>query len=323
MDTQSAMTKPTLLQRLPLGQQADTLARLEQDFDVVQLWQTNDPDAALAACKDRVVAVVTGPSTPTTAELIDKLPQLTAICSFGVGYDHIDVAHAHKKGIQISNTPDVLNDCVADLAWGLILAATRHIGHAERYVRAGLWGNGPRLPLATKVSGKKLGILGLGRIGREIAERARGFKMDVRYHGRHAHEDAPWPYEPSLIELACWADFLVVAIVGGPATRHMVNQAIIEALGPKGVLVNISRGSVIDETALVHALENGQLGAAGLDVFEAEPKVPDSLKHLDNVVLLPHIGSATVETRWAMVDLVLRNAQAFAQTGKVLTPILN
>lgn len=316
------MTKPTLLQRLPLGQQADTLARLEQDFDVIQLWQANDQDAALTACKDRVVAVVTGPSTPTPAELIDKLPQLKVICSFGVGYDHIDVNHAHKKGIQVSNTPDVLNDCVADLTWGLILATARHISHAERYVRAGQWGNGPRLPLATKVSGKKLGILGLGRIGREIAERARGFKMDVRYHSRRAHEDAGWPYEPSLIELARWADFMVVATVGGPTTRHLVNQAVIEALGPQGMLINISRGSVVDETALVHALEHGQLGAAGLDVFEAEPKVPDSLKHLDNVVLLPHIGSATVETRGAMVDLVLRNAQAFAKTGQVLTPIL-
>ncbi|MEO6984539.1 MAG: 2-hydroxyacid dehydrogenase [Paralcaligenes sp.] len=315
------MTKPTLLQRLPLGQQADSLARLEQDFEVIQLWQADNQDAALAACKDRVVAVVTGPSTPTPAEFIDKLPCLKAICSFGVGYEHVAVAYAHKKDIQVSNTPDVLNDCVADLTWGLILTTARHISHADRYVRAGQWGHGPRLPLATKVSGKKLGILGLGRIGREIAERARGFKMDVRYHGRHAHQDAGWPYEPSLLELARWADFLVVAALGGPTTHHLVNRAIIEALGPKGVLINISRGSVIDETALVHALENGELGGAGLDVFEAEPKVPDSLKQLDNVVLLPHIGSATVETRWAMVDLVLRNAQAFAKTGRVLTPI--
>ena len=313
--------KPVLLQLFPLPAMADADRRLADDYEVIPLWLADDPDATIAARRDDIVAIVTGGSAATPGVLMDKLPALKAICSLGVGYDAIDVDHAARKGIQVSNTPEVLNDCVADLAWGLILATARRMGQAERYVRADRWARGEDLPFATKVSGKKLGILGMGRVGMAIAERSPGFKMTVRYHNRRARPDAPWEYEESLLALAGWADILVIATVGGPSTRHLVDRSVLEALGPQGLLINVSRGSVVDEAALVQALLDGKLGAAGLDVFENEPHIPDEIKHLDNVVALPHIGSATVETRSAMVDLVVRNAHAFATTGEVITPV--
>src|SRR5690606_10405842 len=201
-----------------------------------------------------------------------------------------------------------LTDCVADLAWGLIIAGARRMTLGDRYVRAGRWGQvHGNIPLGTRVSGKKLGIVGLGRIGQAIARRGQGFDMDVRYHNRRPREDSPYGYEATLVELARWADFLVVATVGGPQTRHLVKQEDIEATGPQGIIVHIAHRHVIDEQAL--------------DVFEHEPNVPDALKPSDNTVLLPHIGSATYETRMAMEDLMLENLQSFFQTGKLVTPV--
>ncbi len=311
---------PVLLQLLPLPF-PEAQQRLAQHFDVIQLWNEQDPDAVIAARRDEIVALVTSAMTPTSAALIDKLPNLRAICSHGVGYDAIDVKHAQQKGIQVSNTPDVLNDCVADLALGLLLATARKLGHAERYVRGNLWGTDAKFPLAVKVSHKKIGIVGLGRIGMAIAQRAKGFDMEIRYHNRRERADVGLRYEPSLQQLADWADFLVIATVGGPETRHLVNGEVIKALGPDGILINIARGTVVDETAMVNALASGELGGAGLDVYESEPTVPEALKSLDNVVIVPHIASATNETRRAMSDLVAANAQAYANTGKVITPI--
>jgi len=313
--------KPALLQLVPLPALANADKQLAEDYHVIPLWLASDVDTVISAYKNDILAIVTSGLASTTAELMDKLPALKAICSLGVGYDTIDIGHANRRGIQVSNTPEVLNDCVADLTWGLILATARRLGAAERYVRENQWGSGANLPLATKVSGKKLGIVGMGRVGMAIAERSIGFKMQVRYHNRHARDDTPWEHEESLARLASWADFLVVATVGGASTRRLINREIFEALGPQGILINVSRGSVVDETALVQTLLNGKLGAAGLDVYESEPNVPDALKKLDNVVLLPHIGSATLETRCAMVDLLLRNAHAFATTGRVITPV--
>lgn len=313
-------TRPTLLQLLPFPF-PEAQSRLVQHFDVIELWNESDPDAAIAARRDDITVLVTSAMTSTRADIIDKLPKLKAICSLGVGYDAIDVKHAQQKGIQVSNTPDVLNDCVADLAFGLLIATARRLGQAERYVRSDQWGTEAKFPLGIKVSHKKMGIVGLGRIGMAIAQRAAGFDMDIRYHNRKARNDVDYTYEPSLTELASWADFLVIATVGGPSTQKLVGKEVLEALGPKGVLVNIARGSVIDEDALVSALINGQLGGAGLDVYVSEPNVPDALKNLDNVVIVPHIASATTETRMDMVDLVLRNAENYAQTGKVITPI--
>lgn len=310
--------KPTLLQLLPLSRAEQPLA---EQFNVIELWKASDPTAVIAANSGNITVLTTSAMTATRADLIDSLPKLQAICSFGVGYDSIDVKHAQQKGIQVSNTPDVLNDCVADQAMGLLLATARKLAQADRYVRANQWGSSATFPLGVKVSHKKIGIIGLGRIGVAIAQRAAGFNMDIRYHNRHPRNDVSYTYEASLLDLAAWADFLVVATVGGASTRNLVDQNVIKALGPNGILINIARGSVIDEDAMVQALVSGELGGAGLDVYDAEPNVPDALKTLDNVVIAPHIASATTETRQAMANLVLENALAFASTGKLVTPI--
>ena len=294
---------------------------LADRYDVVELWKYPDRKAALAEHGKGVTAVVTSATYGANAELINALPDLKAICSWGVGYETIDVQAAKQRGVQVSNTPDVLTDCVADLAWGLLIAGARHMGQGERFVRAGQWGQvHGGIPLGQRVSGKKLGIIGLGRIGVAIARRGMGFDMDVRYHNRRKRDDVEYGYEASLTDLAKWADFLIVATVGGSSTRHLVNREVLEALGPTGIIVNIARGPVIDETALVTALEAGKLGCAALDVFEHEPKVPEALLKTDRAVLLPHIGSATLETRVAMENLMLENLQAFFETGRVVTP---
>ncbi|ARP82438.1 hydroxyacid dehydrogenase [Bordetella genomosp. 8] len=297
-------------------------ARLAQDYDVVELWKYPDRKAALAEHGKGVDVLVTSANFGCTAEMIDALPDLKAICSWGVGYETIDIQAAQRRGVQVSNTPDVLTDCVADLAWGLMIASARRIAYGDRFVRTGGWGQvHGSIPLGSRVSGKKLGIVGLGRIGQAIARRGAGFDMDVRYHSRNKRDDVPYAYEASLVELARWADFLVVATVGGPGTRHLISREVLEALGPQGTIINIARGPVIDETALVEALQSGKLGSAALDVFEHEPKVPDALKANDNVVLLPHIGSATYETRREMENLMIENLQAYLRTGKVITPV--
>ncbi|OZI32764.1 hydroxyacid dehydrogenase [Bordetella genomosp. 1] len=295
--------------------------RLAEGYDVFELWKHEDRKAALAQHGKGVTALVTSASYGATAELMDALPDLKAICSWGVGYETIDVAAAKARGIQVSNTPDVLTDCVADLAWGLLIAAARRIGQGERFVRDGKWGQiHGSIPLGMRVSGKKLGIVGLGRIGEAIARRGLGFDMEVRYHNRRQRDDVDYGYEATLTGLAEWADFLVVATVGGAQTRHLVGREALEALGPKGIIVNIARGPVIDEAAMTEALQSGKLGFAALDVFEHEPKVPEALRSGDQTVVLPHIGSATYETRLAMEDLMLANLKAFFDTGRVITP---
>lgn len=312
---------PTIVQIGPLSERMNQ--ELPASHQVLQLWKQTDRAAALAAHADSIRIAVTSATHGCTAETIEALPHLQAICSWGVGYEKLDIDAARARGIQVSNTPDVLNDCVADLAWALILATARRVGQAERYVRQGRWGgtHDGTFPLGTRVSGKRLGILGLGRIGAAIARRGAGFDMDIRYHNRTPKPEFAWQYEASLTALAEWADFLVVACVGGPTTHHLVSAEVIRALGARGTLVNISRGPVVDEQALVQALQEGALGAAGLDVFEREPHVPPALLDMDNVVLMPHQGSATVETRRAMEDLVLQNLDAFLRTGRVLTPV--
>jgi lactate dehydrogenase-like 2-hydroxyacid dehydrogenase len=249
------------------------------------------------------------------------LPALKVISSLGVGYDTIDIEAARRRGVTVGNTPDVLNDCVADLAFGLLIDVARGISAAERFVRRGDWKRGA-FPLATRVSGKRLGVLGLGRIGQAIARRSIGFEMEVRYHSRRPVENVAWAYEPTPQALAEWADFLVVACAGGAATHHLVSSDVLKALGPKGFLINISRGTVVDERALVDALLQKRIAGAALDVFENEPNVPEELLSLDNVVLLPHIASATHETRKAMGDLVLANLRSYFSSGRVQTPIV-
>lgn len=296
--------------------------RLADSYDVIELWKYEDRQAALARFGPGVTALVTSANMGASAELIAALPDPKAICSWGVGYETIDVEAARQRGVQVSNTPDVLTDCVADLAWGLLIAAARRMGQGERFVRAGRWGQvHGSIPLGMRVSGKKLGVVGLGRIGEAIARRGLGFDMQVRYHNRRRRDDVDYGYAASLTELAEWADFLVVATVGGPSTRHLVGREALRALGPKGIIVNIARGPVIDEAAMVALLESGELGFAALDVFEHEPKVPDFFKTTDQAVVLPHIGSATTETRMDMENLMLDNLAAYFATGKVITPV--
>ncbi|MGO3132217.1 MAG: 2-hydroxyacid dehydrogenase [Alcaligenes sp.] len=266
------------------------------------------------------VLITTGTQGADKA-LIDALPNLQAICSLGVGYDAIDLDAVRARGVMLSNTPDVLNDCVADLAIGLLIDVVRGISASDRHVRRGDWPRvGPTMP-STRVSGKRLGMLGMGRVGQVIARRAIGFNMEIRYHTRTAKPELPWQHEPSLIALAQWCDFLIVACPGSPETFHLVSAEVLKALGPNGYLVNVARGSVVDEQALVAALGSGQLGGAGLDVFENEPEVPAQLLSNERVVVLPHVGSATRETRAAMCQLVLSNVEGFLSEGRLVTPV--
>jgi lactate dehydrogenase-like 2-hydroxyacid dehydrogenase len=295
-------------------------AALEREFELRALWREPDPAAFLAAHGAGFDGVVTSAPVGASAALIDALPSLRVIASFGVGHDTIDREAARRRGIAVSTTPDVLTDCVADLAMGALLAAARGLAAADRFVRRGDWQRG-RFPLTTRVSGKRLGIVGLGRIGRAVAKRAAGFDLELRYHGRGAVPGAAWPLERSVVDLARWADFLVVTCAGGPATRHLVSAAVLDALGPEGLLVNVARGSVVDEAALVDALAAGRLGGAALDVYEDEPNVPAALLGMDRVVLLPHVGSGTRETRAAMSELVLANLRRFFADGELVTPL--
>lgn len=231
-----------------------------------------------------------------------------------------DLDAAAAAGIVVSNTPGVLDDCVADTAIGLMIDVARRFSASDRYVRSGQWPNGA-YPLGARFSGRKLGIVGLGHIGHAIAKRAVAFDCEIRYMQRHPLADVPYAFEPDLVALARWADFLAIAVAGGESTRGLVSRKVLDALGPQGFVVNVARGSVIDEAALVEALRDGRLGGAGLDVYEREPQVPAELLGRDDVVLLPHVGSATAETRTAMAELTAANLVAFVRTGALLTPI--
>lgn len=286
----------------------------------VRLTEQADPAAYLREHGDEVVAVVTRARTGVSHDLMDALPRLGAIVNFGVGYETTDVARARARGIEVSNTPDVLTDCVADLAVGALIDVMRRLSAADRYVRRGDWVPGG-FPLTTKVSGKRVGILGLGRIGRAIARRLEGFDVELSYHSRTAANDVPYQYADSPRALAAGADVLVVAAAGGAGTRGLVSADVLEALGPHGFLVNIARGSVIDEPALVAALVGGGIAGAALDVFVDEPRVPPALLGFDTVVLLPHIASGTHETREAMGELAFQNLHRFMTEGALVTPV--
>jgi len=294
--------------------------QLAGEFDLSFLWQVPDPEAFLARHGGEFVGLVTSGGPGADAVLIDALPALKVIASRGVGYDKIDIDMAKTRGIAVSNTPGVLTDCVADLAVGALIAVIRRVCEADRFVRDGGWLQ-TRFPLTTRVNGKKLGIVGMGRIGKAVARRAQGFNMEIRYHSRTRIPESPFGFEPDLTDLAHWADFMVLCVPGGPETHHLVSSEIIGALGPSGTLVNVARGSIVDETALVAALLSGQLAAAALDVYEDEPNVPSELMELPNVVLLPHIASNTTETFEDMENLVLENLKSFFDTGHLLTPV--
>ncbi|MFN9765597.1 MAG: 2-hydroxyacid dehydrogenase [Pseudomonadota bacterium] len=279
-----------------------------------------DP-AAFAVAAPGIRAVAAGGDSRVDAGLIARLPALQIISVMGVGYDGIDVEAARARGVVVTHTPDVLNDEVADLAIGLMLAAARQLPAADRYVRSGQWEARGPMPLARKMSGSRLGLVGMGRIGQAIAHRAQAFGMSIAYTARSAKPGLPYRFVASVEELAAGSDFLVLITPGGAGTRHLVDAKVLRALGPKGILVNVARGSVVDEAALVDALEQGVLGGAALDVFEDEPRVPARLLALPHVVVAPHIGSATHATRQAMADLAFANLQARLAGQPLLTPV--
>ena len=296
----------------------------EQDIDTLspyyEIISVQSPDEGLALAQEtlqRVEALFGSATKQISHEFLDALTNLKVISSFGVGFDPYDEAYIRSRKIRLGYTPDVLNDCVADLAFALLLDCARQVSASDRYVRAGRWASEGPFPLGTQVSAKRLGIVGLGRIGIEIAERAKGFRMEILYHNRKPRTDVPYRYVDSLLGLAEQSDFLVVATPGGPDNAKLINQAVFEALGSEGYLINIARGVVVDEDALVKALENKTIAGAGLDVFLNEPHVPEALFKLDNVTLSSHIASATVETRNAMRNLAIENFLHFRQHGEV------
>jgi hydroxypyruvate reductase len=296
--------------------------QLQELYECQFLPPSGDERQAFLAQHGRgAEALATNARFGASAELVDALPDLKVISSLGVGLEAIDLDVMRKRRIAVGYTPEVLNDCVADLAFSLLTNLARRITAADAFIRHGEWLKGV-FPVTTRISGKRLGIIGMGRIGSVIARRAAGFDMEVRYHNRKPVIGSPLGYASSQVELAAWADFLVLASSGGPETHNMVSHEVLDALGPKGYLVNVSRGSVIDQPVLIDYLEKKKIAGAGLDVYEHEPEVPKALLSLDNVVLTPHIASNTVETRAAMAQRVVDNLGVFFASKSVVSSAL-
>lgn len=298
----------------------EQMETLEQHFDVIRLWKEKDPESVLQARKTDIVAISSVFFVPVSRNLIENLPNLEIISQFAVGYDNIDVKAAKERGIAVTNTPDVLTDETANTAMALLLAVSKRVCEGDMFVRVGKWLNGP-LPLGTTLNNKTVGIVGMGRIGQAIARRCEAFGMKIIYQGPRKKDNVSYEYQPDVKTLAEMSDYLILACPGGAETHHMVHEPILEALGPKGFLINISRGSVVDEESLIKALENKKIAGAGLDVYQNEPHVRAEFVKMDNVVLLPHIGSATFETRAEMGELVVRNLLAHFNGEPLLTPV--
>ncbi len=308
------MTRPTLL--MPGTYPTWDLEDLEARYDVLRLWEVDDKDAFLAEHGPRVRAIATRGDLGASAALMAALPALEIVACYGVGTDAIDLAHARAAGVRVTNTPDVLTEDVADMAVALLLAAARQIPQGDAEIRSGGWS----MPLTTRVSGKAVGIVGMGRIGAAVAKRLAAFDCDIAYFGR-APLDTPFAFEPDLAALARRSDFLVLTLAASAATESIVDAAVLEALGPDGILVNVSRGSTVDEAALLAALETGAIKAAGLDVFRGEPAIDPRFARLPNVALAPHHASGTVETREAMGQLVRDNLAAHFGGRPLVTPV--
>jgi lactate dehydrogenase-like 2-hydroxyacid dehydrogenase len=287
-------------------------------FTVHKLHEAADKDALIARIATDIRAIAGGNVGP---ELMDKLPKLEIIANFGVGYDSIDTAAAKARNIRVTNTPNVLNDAMAELTLGLMIALARRIPQTDQFVRQGKWPAG-NFPLLSELNGKTVGILGLGRIGKEIAIRCQAMKMRVVYHGRRRQADEPYIYYSDLADMARDSDWLVIIAPGGKSTEGIVSRQVLEALGPEGYLVNMARGSLVDEPALLDMLENNKLAGAALDVFAKEPHVPEGFFALDNVVLSPHQGSATHQTRNKMGALVVDNLEAHFAGEPLLSAVV-
>ncbi len=297
-------------------------ARLGKRFVLHRLWEQGDREAFLTAHGDAIRGIATSTLYGRVDDtLFSHLPALEIVASFGVGYDNVDALAAAARGIVVTNTPGVLDEEVADFTIGLLLATIRRLPQAERFLRGGRWSRGP-FPLSPTLRGRRVGILGLGGIGKAIARRLEGFDVAIAYHGRTRQEAVVYPWHPTPLALAAACDTLIAILPGNAATHHIVDAAVLKALGPDGVFVNVARGSVVDGQALISALEDGTILAAGLDVFEDEPNVPPALLELPNVVLSPHIGSASEQTRAAMGALVADNLTAWFESGHALTPVV-
>ena len=297
---------------------SECLAELETRYEVHRLWEASDQEALISEVAPQIRVVVTEGWAP--AEFQAKFPNLELIASHGVGYDGVDLGAAQARKIAVTNTPGVLDDAVADLTIGLLIAVTRGIVVGDQYVRNGEWLKA-NFPLMSHLRGRQAGILGLGRIGLAIAQCLQAFGIEINYHNRRERSDVDYKYYSSLSMMAQVVDFLILSCVGGEETKKIVNREIMEKIGPNGVLINISRGSVVDEVDLVACLEEGKLGGAGLDVFTTEPHVPEALFKMPQVVLQPHIGSATLQTRIAMGQLVVDNVDAYYAKKPLLTPV--
>ncbi|NIY48784.1 2-hydroxyacid dehydrogenase [Cedecea colo] len=293
-------------------------AELREHYDLYELAALSA--AELASIAEGITVVITNGEAVVTRDFITSLPSLKLIAVFGVGYDGVDVAAARDRGVAVTHTPGVLTDDVADLAIGLMLATSRKIVAAQKFIEQGDWQRGG-FQWTRKVSGARLGIIGMGRIGQAIAHRASAFNMQIAYTGRNIRGDLPWQHVADLRELAQQSDFLMICAPGGAGTKALVNGPVLDALGPQGMLINISRGSVVDEEALLAALENNAIAGAGLDVFADEPNVPARLQGRDNVIITPHMASATWETRREMSRLVLENVHAWFAGKPLVTPV--
>ncbi len=298
-----------------------TTEKLEAEFTVHKYHSAEQPAALLSRVAGGVRAVVATAPDPVDSAMIHAIPGLEIVSCFAVGVDFVDLAAAAERGVVVTNTPEVLTDCVADLAMGLLIAASRRIVEGDGYVRAGRWPREGDIGLSSALRGKTVGIVGFGRIGKQVGKRAAAFGMTVAYHGRNRQADVAEDYHASARELAAASDYLVLCCPGGPETRHMIDHEVLAALGPGGFLVNVARGSVVDTDGLIGALRDGLIGGAALDVFEAEPDVPGELLAFPGVIVQPHHASATIETRTAMGELMIENLVRHFAGRPVLTPV--
>ncbi|MCG7394448.1 2-hydroxyacid dehydrogenase [Microvirga sp. ACRRW] len=313
------MSKADILMTAPM--MPVVMDALDKAFNLHKLWEQTDRESFLREIGPRIRGVATSTLFGRMdASLFEPLPNLEIVSSFGVGYDNVDVTEAAKRQVIVTNTPDVLNDEVADLTLGLLLATLRKIPQADRYLRAGQWLKAS-FPLSSTLRERKVGIVGLGRIGKAIARRLEGFDVSIAYHGRTRQEGVSYTYHPTLIGMAEACDVLIVITPGGAGTKHLINADVLKALGPTGVLINVARGSVVDEQALIEALKSGTILTAGLDVYDDEPRVPQELIDIEHVVLLPHIASGSVHTRNAMGQLVADNLISWFAGKGPLTPV--
>lgn len=313
------MNKPEVLMIGPYP--AWDMDDLDARYVVHRLWEAADREGMIDANRGAIRAVATRGELGASAELMKRLPALEIVSCYGVGTDAIDLAYARANRIKVTNTPDVLTADVADMAVGLLLSAARKIPEAHQFVREGSWGQG-NMPLVTRVSGKPVGVVGMGRVGSAVAKRLAAFNCEVAYFDVSRRVDLAYEFEPDLVELARRAEFLIVTLAGGESTKGIIDASVLEALGPDGILINVSRGSTVDETALLHALESKTIKGAGLDVFRNEPHIDPRFRMLANVVLQPHHASGTGETRRAMGKLVRNNLAAHFSGAALLTPVL-